>query len=138
MPGTSTTTGSSTTRPASSPSFTYTDAGVYTVTLRVTDTSGAFDEDTVTISAGDGPPIPTIDTPAAGTTWGVGQSIAFTGSATDAEDGTLPATALDWELILHHCTTPGQLPPAHASRATRTRPRERSSRPTTNTRPTWS
>ena len=43
------------------PSFTYTTAGVYTVTLRVTDTSGAFDEDTVTIDAGSGPPVPTID-----------------------------------------------------------------------------
>ncbi len=90
-----------------SPGFTYTDAGVYTVTLRVTDTSGAFDEDTVTISAADEPPTPTIATPEAGTTWGVGQSIAFTGSATDAQDGALPATALEWQLIVHHCTSPG-------------------------------
>ena len=41
-----------------SPSFTYTNPGVYTVTLRVTDTSGAFDEDTVTINAGGGGPRP--------------------------------------------------------------------------------
>ena len=90
-----------------SPSFTYTSPGVYTVTLRVTDSSGAFDEDTVTISAGSGPPVPTINTPTAGTTWGVGQSIAYTGSATDAEDGPLPGTALDWQLIMNHCTAPG-------------------------------
>ena len=91
-----------------SPSFTYTSAGVYTVTLRVTDASGAFNEDTVTINAGGGgPPTPTIGTPAAGTTWGVGQSIAFSGSATDPDDGALPAAALDWQLIVHHCTSPG-------------------------------
>ncbi len=93
---------------SASPTFTYTNAGVYTVTLRVTDTSGAFDEDTVTINAGGGgPPTPTINSPVAGTTWGVGQSIAFTGSATDAEDGPLPGSALDWQLIMHHCTSPG-------------------------------
>jgi len=90
-----------------SPTLTYTEAGIYTVTLRVTDTSGAFDEDTVTISVSDTPPVPTIETPAPDTTWGVGQSIAFTGSGTDAEDGPLPDTALDWDLVLHHCTTPG-------------------------------
>jgi glucose/arabinose dehydrogenase/PKD repeat protein len=92
---------------AQNPTFNYTSAGIYTVTLRVTDTSGAFDEDTVTINAGSSAPTPVINTPAAGTTWGVGQSIGFTGSATDAQDGTLPASALDWQLILHHCTSPG-------------------------------
>jgi hypothetical protein len=29
--------------------------------------------------------------------------IAFSGSGTDVEDGTLPATALTWSVILHHC-----------------------------------
>ena len=89
------------------PTFTYTTAGTYDVTLRVTDTAGAFDEDTVTINVGSAPPVPTIATPTAGTTWGVGQSIAFSGSATDPEDGTLPAAALDWQLLVNHCTTPG-------------------------------
>ncbi len=88
------------------PSFTYSTPGVYTVTLRVTDTSGGFDEDTVTIDAGSGPPAPSIITPTAGTTWKVGQAIPFSGSATDPDDGTLAGTALDWELILNHCVTP--------------------------------
>jgi hypothetical protein len=33
----------------------------------------------------------------------VGDLINFSGSATDSEDGTLPASALSWTLIIHHC-----------------------------------
>ena len=29
--------------------------------------------------------------------------IAFCGHATDAQDGTLPASALSWTLVLQHC-----------------------------------
>jgi glucose/arabinose dehydrogenase len=50
-----------------------------------------------------GPPTATIAEPAPATTWKVGDVIAFSGSATDPEDGTLPASALSWSLILHHC-----------------------------------
>jgi glucose/arabinose dehydrogenase len=53
-------------------------------------------------AAGDAP-VPTITSPAPGTTWRVGQTITFTGSATDAQDGPLPATALDWQAVLMHC-----------------------------------
>jgi glucose/arabinose dehydrogenase len=85
------------------PSQTYT-AGTYTVRLLVTDSHGASDvSDPITITAGDTPPTATIVTPAPGTTWRVGQTIAFSGSATDAQDGNLPAAALSWSLILHHC-----------------------------------
>ena len=48
-------------------------------------------------------PVPQITAPAAGTTWRVGTPITFAGTATDAEQGTLPATALSWALIMHHC-----------------------------------
>jgi hypothetical protein len=33
----------------------------------------------------------------------VGDVIAFSGSASDAQDGALPASAFSWDLILHHC-----------------------------------
>ncbi len=50
--------------------------------------------------------------------------ITFSGSATDAQDGTLPASALSWELVLQHCpsnchTHPSR--PSPASRAARSR-----------------
>jgi glucose/arabinose dehydrogenase len=48
-------------------------------------------------------PSATIAAPTSATTWKVGDTIAFNGSATDTEDGTLPASALSWTLILHHC-----------------------------------
>jgi glucose/arabinose dehydrogenase/PKD repeat protein len=95
------------------PTYTYTTAGNYNVKLRVTDTSGAFDEDTLTINAASGTPSATIDTPTAGTTWGVNQTINFTGSATDPEQGTLPGSALDWQLIINHCTVPGDPESCH-------------------------
>ena len=49
------------------------------------------------------PPQPVIVTPVPGTLWTVNQVIAFSGTATDAEDGTLPASALSWSLVMQHC-----------------------------------
>jgi uncharacterized repeat protein (TIGR01451 family) len=57
----------------------------------------------VTQGASNTAPTATILTPAAGTTWKVGDTIAFSGSASDAEDGNLPASALSWTLVLQHC-----------------------------------
>ena len=85
------------------PSFTYTQAGVYQVGLKVTDPQGASATDTVAISAGNTPPVPTITRPLSSQKWAVGDPIAFRGSATDAQDGTLPASALSWSVLLHHC-----------------------------------
>jgi glucose/arabinose dehydrogenase len=88
---------------AQKPSFTYTHAGSYRVGLEVTDTHGASATDSVAISAGNTPPTPTITAPLSSRTWAVGDRIPFSGSATDAQDGTLPPSALSWSLLLHHC-----------------------------------
>jgi hypothetical protein len=48
-------------------------------------------------------PTPTISAPASSLTWKVGDTITFSGSATDAEDGPLSAAALTWSLIMRHC-----------------------------------
>jgi PKD repeat protein len=88
---------------AVNPSHTYTSQGVYTASLRVTDTRGATGTATVTINVGNTPPNATITSPAQGTTWRVGDVIQFAGGATDAQDGPLAASQLSWDLILHHC-----------------------------------
>ena len=53
---------------------------------------------------GDTPPQVTIDTPAAGTLFVVGRSYTLHGTATDAEDGGLPASSLSWRVLRHHAT----------------------------------
>jgi glucose/arabinose dehydrogenase len=88
---------------AATASFTYTQPATYSATLRVTDPSGASGTSSVTITAGNTPPVPVIDTPVAGTTWKVGDEITFSGHATDAQAGTLAASALTWSLVLQHC-----------------------------------
>ena len=81
----------------------YSSAGPYTATLTVSDGRGGTDTATVNISAGT-PPVGTISTPAAGTKYDAGDTISFSGSATDLQDGTLPATAFKWVIMLHHNT----------------------------------
>jgi glucose/arabinose dehydrogenase/PKD repeat protein len=87
-------------------SYTYTTVGVYHPSLRVTDDQGATDTASVTVTAGNTAPIAAIDSPASSLTWKVGDTITFSGHATDTQDGTLPASALNWSVILHHCFTP--------------------------------
>jgi PKD repeat protein len=90
---------------AANPSFTYTTAGTYRVTLRVTDARGASSTSapvTITVGPGNTAPTPVIDTPPSSLIWAVGDTINFSGHATDAEDGTLPASALSWRIIMHH------------------------------------
>ncbi len=87
-------------------SFTYAATGTYAARLRVTDARGgaAISEPlTIAVGAPNGPPTPVIDTPLAGTTWSVGQVVAFSGRAADPEQGPLPASALTWTLVMQHC-----------------------------------
>jgi len=96
---------------AAAPSYTYTGVGTYSVTLEVNDGRGGTATDAVTLQVGGAGPTPTINTPTASATWAVGQTIGFSGSATDFQDGNLPASALRWDLILHHC--PGDANSCH-------------------------
>jgi glucose/arabinose dehydrogenase/PKD repeat protein len=84
------------------PSHSYTTAGTYTAKLTVKDPSGATGTATVRIDAGNRPPVPRIDSPPASVRFRVGDPIDLRGGATDPEDGTLAASRLSWEVVLHH------------------------------------
>ena len=82
---------------AVSPNRTYTQVGTVSVGLRVTDDDGATDTDSVEIQPGNEPDA-TILTPAAGTRWSADEQIAFSGDASDPQEGALPPSALSWEI----------------------------------------
>jgi glucose/arabinose dehydrogenase len=81
----------------------YSEPGTYSAGLRVSDDKDATGTATVAIDVGNTRPTATILSPSSALRWRVGQQVSFAGTATDAEDGPLPASALDWELIMHHC-----------------------------------
>jgi PKD repeat protein len=87
------------------PQHTFTTAGAYDVELTAQDALGASALATVHVVAGNAPPVAAITTPAPSTQYGVGDTITFSGGATDTEDGTLGGAALSWSIILHHCET---------------------------------
>jgi len=82
---------------------TYNVAGTYNAVLTVSDGRGGSDsDDPIVITAGSQAPTGTITTPTAGSNYGGGQTINFSGSASDPEDGTLPASAFQWSVVFHH------------------------------------
>ncbi len=83
---------------------TYTVSGVFDAVVTVTDSPGARATATVRISAGNAPPSPRITSPTTSATFAVGDVVTLRGTATDAEQGTLPDTALSWTVLLHHNT----------------------------------
>ncbi len=85
--------------------FTYQTAGLYTASLTVVDTLGATATTTVSITAGSSVPVAFMDTPSIGLTWAVGDTITFSGHATDPEQGALSASALTWQLRMQHCSS---------------------------------
>ncbi|HYH00908.1 MAG TPA: PQQ-dependent sugar dehydrogenase [Terriglobales bacterium] len=86
------------------PSFTYTSSGNFQVRLRVTDDqNGTGTSNPITISVGNTAPVPRISNPSTSKLWYVGQNISFSGSATDTQDGSIPASRMQWSLSLVHC-----------------------------------
>jgi PKD repeat protein len=78
-------------------------SGTYTARLTVTDGKGGSATRQLTISAGN-PPTATIASPQQGAMYSAGETITFSGAATDPDDGSLPPSAFSWTVLFHHDT----------------------------------
>ncbi len=85
------------------PSHRYQTNGTYTATLVVRD-GGGLSSQTATqrIVIGNAVPQPVLQLAGDTTLFRVGEVLTLRGSASDAEDGALSGTALEWRVLLHH------------------------------------
>lgn len=79
----------------------FTTGGTYNARLTVSDGKGGSAAATVTVRAGS-PPTASILSPAQGWLYSAGDTISYTGEATDPDDGVLPASAFSWTVLFHH------------------------------------
>ncbi|MBV9257751.1 MAG: PQQ-dependent sugar dehydrogenase [Ktedonobacteraceae bacterium] len=83
------------------PSHTYTTNGTYTATLTVSNGTQTGTASTKVV-VGHTPPTASITSPADNATYNGGDTISFSGTATDAVDGTLPASAYTWQVDFYN------------------------------------
>lgn len=92
-----------TTSSGANPTHTYTVSGPYQVRLTVSDGVNSTLAAPLSISVGSRPTV-TIVSPTDGKVARAGDTISFSGTATDAEDGVLPASAYSWTVDFLHET----------------------------------
>ena len=93
--------GDNTTSTAANPGHTYSQPGIYTARLSVSDGVNTSQSTPITISVGNRP-VATIASPLDGSFFVAGNVISYSGNATDTEDGTLPASAFTWNVDFLH------------------------------------
>ena len=86
------------------PTHTYSSSQNYTASLTVTDGRGGQSTDTVLVSPGNSPPTVSLQGPANGAKFLVGETVQLQGSATDPQQGNLTGSALSWHIALIHNT----------------------------------
>jgi glucose/arabinose dehydrogenase len=79
-----------------------THAGQYSATVTNSFGNATSNSATLTVTAFNSKPDGTITAPANGLIYRGGDVINFSGTATDAQDGTLPASAFTWYVQFHH------------------------------------
>ncbi|MPZ82544.1 MAG: carbohydrate-binding protein [Actinophytocola sp.] len=85
-----------------SPTFTYTANGVYTAKLTVTDSSGKTAVLTRTITVGNTAPTVTVTSPVAGSFFDWGDTVPYTVTVTDPEDGAIDCERVTVTFVLGH------------------------------------
>jgi PKD repeat protein/glucose/arabinose dehydrogenase len=84
------------------PTHTYTQVGVYTARLVVKDPAGKQDVKTLTITVGNSTPTVTVSTPIDGDFFEWGQSVPYTITVTDPEDGVIDCNRVVVQFALVH------------------------------------
>jgi PKD repeat protein len=82
----------------------YNSPGEFDARLTVTDSKGASAVATAHVSVGNTPPAVTIQSPADGSDFQVGDRVELRGLAMDPEDGPLSGNSLQWQVSLIHNT----------------------------------
>lgn len=83
----------------------YTTKGIYNAVLTVSDGKGGTDaSDPIKLSPGNDGPVITFTSPANNSLYSGDETISYGATATDTEDGTIPASKYDWTVVLHHQT----------------------------------
>ncbi len=95
--------GDGTSSTAADPAHTYTRSGRFAARLTTSDGTLSTSSDPLTITVGSAP-VAHITSPVNGATFRAGDVIAYSGTGTDPDDGTLPATSLSWRIVFHHET----------------------------------
>ena len=94
--------GDGTTSTSANPTKTYTTNGTYNVTLTVRDPDGATGNASVQIGVGNTAPTVTINAPANGQLFSYGDTVPFSFTATDPEDGTINCARAKMTYVLGH------------------------------------
>ncbi|MEV6694358.1 PQQ-dependent sugar dehydrogenase [Micromonospora sp. NPDC051196] len=94
--------GDGSTSTAANPSKTYTANGNYTATLTVRDPQGATGTASVRIGVGNTAPTVTINSPGNGQLFSFGDTVPFSITVTDPEDGTIDCTKVKMTYVLGH------------------------------------
>ena len=70
----------------------------------VSNSFGAATSNSATLTVTNGAPTGTITAPATGTLYNAGNTINYSGTGTDPQDGALPPSAFTWKVDFHHDT----------------------------------
>jgi glucose/arabinose dehydrogenase/PKD repeat protein len=93
--------GDGTSSALASPTHAYAASGVYRAQLTVMSGTDRVAAPPIQVQIGI-VPVPVIDPPTAGVSFGAGTTVTLTGHATDAEDGTIAPAQLSWTVVFKH------------------------------------